>query len=169
MQERILTSNEIYLGAEALDLLKGDTTKTIETHLGTFCYQDSHIFTFEEGLIGFKDNKNFAIGAVPGMPTHENYGLMQSLDNPALSFILFYPELEDTQLSLIAQKVRIILKTDLAYSHTAPQQINRTNLAVAFLVTITKNEDNTTQVGCVQDAPIVFLNHQKRAWQIVIH
>jgi hypothetical protein len=147
--------------------LNTESLISIQTRFGAIEYNPKDVYTFEEGLAGFKNNTLYVRGSVPGMEGNAAYGLLQSLDQADLTFILFYPELCDTQTALITQRIRAITKGDMR-GDAKEIRILRGECQAAFLVISNPNEQGKCDVSCVASAPIVFLPSQQKAWQILL-
>lgn len=147
--------------------------KALASHLGMLHFNADDVYHFNDGLAGFKHHVSYVRLPLPQMEHNNRYGLLQSSEDPDLSFILFYPELSEAQLSIITQKVRAVMIGDPRYQIT-PLQWNREHIRIAFLVIIEKSDDQKTSsdnlaVRCVSNAPIVFVESLKRGWQIALH
>lgn len=163
------TATETYFPVNDTDIFMNMDIdlQQIETRLGTFLYTSDDVYMFDEGLAGFKKNVVFAKSALPNLRENSSYGMLQSLEDQDLSFILFYPNLDDTQISIVAQKVRTIMKANPYLSNTN-FQFSRSNIEVGFLVIIQNDANGKQLVSCVSDAPLVFLTDIKKAWQLVL-
>ncbi len=62
-------------------------TKTIETRFGPLSYRPDAAIRFPHGLVGFPDAKSFVLAELSD-PRMSAFKLLQSLDNPGLSFIV---------------------------------------------------------------------------------
>lgn len=136
------------------------------TRFGDLAYFEDDIYVFDDGLSGFKQHNCFIRTNLPQMPHHDAFGLLHSMRDENLSFILFYPTLTMQQKSLLLQKVKTILKVSIHYAQQL-DHFTSADLTVAFLV-ILKEAQGETEVRCVEEAPLVFLEPLKKAWQIVL-
>ncbi len=59
----------------------------VETRFGVYAFDDSNTLEFPFGLLGFAGRQRFGVGNLP-QPELEAYKLMQSLQDPSLSFII---------------------------------------------------------------------------------
>ena len=148
--------------------LKNSTVcpKQCFTRFGVLNYMPDNIYTFDEGLAGFREHLIYVRTALPQLPNNSSYGLLQSLKTEDVSFILFYPQLSDDQVSIIYQKIKMIVRVDKKNALFA-NKIDRSDITVAFLVII-NDVSGQRDVRCVQDAPIVFVDSLKKAWQVLL-
>lgn len=135
------------------------STGTLTTRLGEILFMSDDVYIFSTGLAGFREYTTFVRAPIPHVPKHLNYGMLQSLENADLSFILFYPTLDADQHAHILGNVR---------SSAGNEQIHKEDIDIAFLVIINKEDTQKTNVTLVQDAPLVFIKKTQTAWQIVL-
>ena len=129
-----------------------------DTRLGAIHYSESDVFHFNDGLAGFPNNTKFALTRVPGVQEGERYNLLQSLEDSALSFILYYPALDETQQADVLSNVQKML---------GDGAITRDEVGFALLVVINNDASGQTKVTFVEDAPLVFSSKTQEAWQLV--
>lgn len=141
-----------------------DTTNTIiasgmiETRLGVIMYTHEDIFCFHDGLTGFPNKKKFALVDVPNIPADQRYGLLQSLEDDDLCFILSYPVLNNQQQEQVLNTVQNINNNKF---------ITKDEVSLAFLVIVNNDSNNTPHISLVTDAPLLFLNATKEGWQMI--
>ncbi len=166
MSSETRTSCTLKINAEMVSAV---SFMTMSTRMGLITYSPEDIYTIEDGLAGFRHVKAFIKTALPGAQENASYGILQAKEDEDLAFILFFPTLDVTQYSVIAQRVKTILMGEsLKASVPARNGLDDNNMSVGFLVIVKKTEDGSSEVSCVQDAPIVFLHSHKKAWQIVL-
>jgi flagellar assembly factor FliW len=136
----------------------GAANGILETKLGAIHYTQDDIFSFNDGLVGFPNKIRFTLTDVPGIPTTQRYGMLQSLDDNSLSFIVYYPALDEEQQKSVLSNVRKILEDD---------EITSNEIGFAFLVVANQNEGAQANIEFVTDAPLVFLSKTQEAWQMV--
>lgn len=134
-------------------------TGTMITRLGSILFTPDDIYSFNGGLSGFKERTAFVRTNVPSISSNLNYGMLQSLDDSDLSFILFYPVLDASQQEAILHNM---------CSRLGRMFVPYGAIDVAFLVIPNKENNGKSNVGFVKDAPIVFLKTTKQAWQLVL-
>jgi flagellar assembly factor FliW len=61
----------------------------VENRFGTFRFEPEQMMHFAQGLIGFAHCRRFALASLPGDGAVNNFRLLQSLDEPSLSFIVW--------------------------------------------------------------------------------
>jgi flagellar assembly factor FliW len=135
------------------------STGTLMTRLGTILFTPDDIYTFNTGLTGFREYNTFVRTFVPNIPSHLTYGMLQSLENMDLSFILFYPALDEMQRERIVTQVRIL---------AADEALSNDDIEIAFLVIVNKDDASKPTTTLVKDAPLVFMKKTQMAWQIVL-
>jgi flagellar assembly factor FliW len=131
---------------------------TIETRLGKIQYTNDDIFYFNEGLVGFPNKIKFTLTDVPGIPQSERYGMLQSLDDSELSFIVHYPVLDEKQQQSIIATVHTLI---------GDKNISKDEIGFALLVITDKDETGQSNVKFVTDAPLIFISKTQEAWQMV--
>ena len=134
------------------------THGVIESRLGAIEYTNNDVFYFNDGLVGFPNKTKFTLTDVPGIPQSQRYGMLQSLDDNSLSFIVHYPVLDDEQQSSILATVHTMIGDD---------QISKDDVGFAFLVITGHDETGQTNVKFVTDAPLIFLSKTQEAWQMM--
>ena len=143
--------------------LKLKNLKIFNTRMGNIHYADHDIYTFDMGLTGFKQcHRYIKTRSLPQLNCSE-FGLLQSCDNSDLCFILYYPEFPLDMKILMRQKVLAILKAS-----QLDTKVENHHLEIAFFVLIDKQKDGSVDVRLVEEGPIVFANHIKKAWQIML-
>jgi flagellar assembly factor FliW len=118
-------------------------------HLGDIQYSEADILTFEHGIPGFEDNKNYIL--IPAEDIEFPFSYLQSIHNSELAFIITDPflfvENYDFELSKVdSEALEVNSDEDLG------------NISVFAIVTIPKDVDKTT-INIM--APIV-INHVAR-------
>jgi flagellar assembly factor FliW len=134
------------------------THGVVETKLGAIQYTNDDIFYFNDGLVGFPNKVRFTLTDVPGISKSERYGMLQSLDDNALSFIVHYPVLDEEQQ-------RSILST--VHTMAGDEKISKDEIGFAFLVITGSDETGQSNVKFVTDAPLIFISKTQEAWQMV--
>ncbi len=134
------------------------THGVIETKLGKIQYTNDDIFHFNDGLVGFPNKVRFTLTDVPGVPEGQRYGMLQSLDDNALSFIVHYPVLDEAQQNSILSTV---------HTMAGDEKISKDEIGFAFLVITGDNETGQSSVNFVTDAPLIFISKTQEAWQMV--
>ena len=132
--------------------------KKMETKLGMIEYTDDDIFYFHEGLAGFPHSVKFTLTELPGVAQSDRYGMMQSLEDASLSFIIYYPALNESQQESILKTVKDIAKDE---------QLTKEEIGFAFFVITQQNNSNIPFLEYAKDAPLVFVNKTKEAWQVI--
>jgi len=130
----------------------------INTRLGTIHIADNDIFDFNDGLVGFPNKTKFTLTDVPGIPADQRYGLLQSLEENALSFIVHYPVLDEVQQNAVLLNVQKMV---------GDASITKDEIGFAHLVLLSNGEAGTSNVSFVTDAPLVFLSKTQEAWQMI--
>ena len=130
----------------------------VQTKLGDIQYTNDDVFYFNDGLVGFPNKVRFTLTDVPGVPENQRYGMLQSLDDNNLSFIVHYPVLDDAQQNSILSTVQTI-----ANDHS----ISKDEIGFAFLVITDREETGQASVKFVTDAPLIFISKTQEAWQMV--
>jgi flagellar assembly factor FliW len=133
---------------------------TVETKLGKIDYTNNDIFYFNEGLLGFPNKIKFSLTDLPGTPKSERYGLLQSLEDTSLSFIVHYPALDENQQFSIHTAVKKM---------TENETVTKDEIGFAFLVITNPDKDGQLVIDYVTDAPLVFVSKTQEAWQMVNH
>lgn len=136
---------------------------TLTTRFGPITYTQDDVYTFHTSLTGFDQYKRFIKTRHFPILTNPSLGLLQSIEDPDLCFILFYPETPEEISQLIYEKVNSLRKN-------LPQEnrhIQLQDIDLAFLVMIEKDEKEHIQVSLVESGPLVFDTDQKVAWQII--
>jgi flagellar assembly factor FliW len=146
----------------------------MNSRLGVIHYTDKDIYTLEEGLAGFKSYLTFIKSKMPGLENNSAYGVFQSLENPSLCFILFYPELTNLQRLQIQKRINNMMnfepflkKPNLDYANECVPE-SSANYEVAFLVVFLEQEGGKKILSCVKEAPLLFLPKEQKAWQIIL-
>ncbi len=135
------------------------STGTLITRLGTILFTPDDIYTFNAGLTGFREHNTFVRTLVPNIPSHLTYGMLQSLENADLSFILFYPALDEGQRERIITHIRVL---------AGDEAVSNEDIEIAFLVIVNKDDASKPTTTLVKDAPLVFMKRTQTAWQIVL-
>lgn len=130
----------------------------VQTKLGEIQYTNDDIFYFNDGLVGFPNKVRFTLTDVPGVPENQRYGMLQSLDDNNLSFIVHYPVLDDAQQNSILSTVQTI---------SNDHNIAKDEIGFAFLVITDREETGQANVKFVTDAPLIFISKTQEAWQMV--
>ncbi|MES2252482.1 MAG: flagellar assembly protein FliW [Pseudomonadota bacterium] len=131
---------------------------TIDTRLGTIQVTDNDIFYFNDGLVGFPNKIKFTLTDVPGIPTDQRYGLLQSLEEEALSFIVHYPVLDEVQQNAVLLNIQKMV---------GDESITKDEIGFALLVLLSNGSTGQSNVSFVTDAPLVFLSKTQEAWQMI--
>lgn len=134
------------------------THNVVETKLGAIQYTNNDIFYFNDGLVGFPNKVRFTLTDVPGIPQSQRYGMLQSLDDNALSFIVHYPVLDEEQQQSILSTVHGMIDD---------KKISKEEIGFAFLVITDRDETGESRVKFVTDAPLIFISRTQEAWQMV--
>lgn len=130
----------------------------VQTKLGEIQYTNDDVFYFNDGLVGFPNKVRFTLTDVPGVPENQRYGMLQSLDDNNLSFIVHYPVLDDAQQNSILSTVQTI---------SNDYNISKDEIGFAFLVITDREETGQANVKFVTDAPLIFISKTQEAWQMV--
>lgn len=130
----------------------------VQTKLGEIQYTHDDIFYFNDGLVGFPNKVRFTLTDVPGVPQSQRYGMLQSLDDNNLSFIVHYPVLDDEQQDSILSTVHTMVNDN---------NISKDEIGFAFLVITDTEETGQSNVKFVTEAPLIFISKTQEAWQMV--
>ncbi|CAO5678857.1 MAG: Flagellar assembly factor FliW [Holosporales bacterium] len=137
---------------------------TMKTRLGMIDVNPEYIYTFEEGLYGFSDAKNFVIAPMPGIDDITPFLLMQSLDDDQLCFILLNSNLNYE--NLVSNIPSLLLKQDIEQvAHALNLDID--DIAFSFLVSFQQEGDAKMTINTM--APLFFSKEHKLAWQILLN
>ena len=134
------------------------THGVLETKLGVIEYTSDDIFYFNDGLVGFPNNVRFTLTDVPGIAHNQRYGMLQSMDDSSLSFIVYYPILDKGQQDSVLTNVQKMMEDE---------KITKDEVGLAFLDITNQDKAGQANVEFVTDAPLVFLSKTKEAWQML--
>lgn len=98
----------------------------LTNHFGDFVVHADTALTFDHGIIGFSEFKNFALVKLPHLETETPFRLLVSLDEPHLSFIVFpttsqFPLIDKEDVSALCQHYKT-KPSDLLLLHMASIQ-----------------------------------------------
>ena len=88
---------------------------SIETRFGCFVFTPANRFTFPQGLIGFSQLREFGLANFPD-PQLADFNLLQSIDDPALTFIVHPLPLEGGPVA-VADVEECFAACNLSLSH----------------------------------------------------
>lgn len=119
--------------------------------LGELNIDESKIITFEDGILGFENIKEYCIASIP---QKEGFYLLQSIEDENISFILINPwdTFKDYEI-------------DIEDSHLKLMDIEESSqLAVYSIISFKKNDITANLL-----APVVINAETKKGVQIVLH
>jgi flagellar assembly factor FliW len=134
----------------------------LETRMGIFECFENDVFLFPNGLVGFEHTHYFAmLEKIPSLSESVSYGMMQSLENKNVVFILFFPPMDDNQIARIHQEMNSVRRSE---------DISVDDIVIAFLVIINKDEgEGGESVDCIKDAPLIFIKSLNQGFQLVLN
>lgn len=134
-----------------------NTTVTIENKFGTLVFEEADMVHVTQGLVGFPEYQRFALAALPETGKDNQFRLLQSLDEPDLSFIVFPTTIENALLD----------KVDI---EGICQQFSIPNSHVVLLHIATIRDDGTgnTNMSLNLKAPIIVDAGKQTAVQYVL-
>ena len=132
-----------------------DESVTIETRFGPLTFPHASVVRMPRGMLGFADHQMFGLADMPDANLAQ-FKVLQSMDDPALSFIVLPLEagVDVIQRADLINACRL-LKIEFADS-------------VTLLVVSTRLVGETTQISVNLRAPIVLDAPNRRAWQFVL-
>lgn len=137
---------------------------TLTTRLGMVHVLPENIYTFEEGLYGFSNAKNFVVAPMPALEESSPFFVMQSLDDESLCFILLNSSLTVGENVIGAPS--IILEQDIEQA-AITLNIPKEDTKVAFLVSFHPEEGKNITINTM--APLFFSDEQKIGWQVLLN
>lgn len=105
------------------------STETIQSRFGEITVDTSRSIAFPRGLLGLPEKANFVVANFPSQKMQQ-FKVLQSLDEPALSFITLPVDIQNPIISL----------TDLRTACTE-LQIAEADLAVLLIVSVHRSPD----------------------------
>lgn len=141
--------------AEPAESAGADDSATIETRFGPLTFPHAGLVRMPRGLLGFADHQMFGLADMPD-PNLVQFKVLQSMDDPALSFIVLPLEAGND----VIQRADLInacrlLKIEFADS-------------VTLLVVSTRKVGEATQISVNLRAPILVDAPNRQAWQFVL-
>lgn len=118
-------------------------TETIESRFGKIAIDKAKAILFPVGLLGMPEKNNFGLTGFPN-PKLQQFKLLQSLDDHALSFITLPLELENS----------IIDREDIVAA-AADMEIPLTQLGIVLIVSVHRNASDV-RLSVNARAPIFF-------------
>lgn len=133
----------------------GDDVVIVKSRYGDYEVRRDHLITFPKGLIGFGDQRRFALLDLPN-PGADRFKLLQSLDDLALAFhvLPLQPETSGFDSADIAAAV-------------GPLDIKSESLAVLLIVTLRRADDGVELTANMR-APVLIDANSRTAYQHVI-
>ena len=128
--------------------------KTIRSRFGDITVDPRKAVTFPRGLLGMADKFNFVLANFPS-PKMQQFTLLQSLDDHALSFITLPVSMEN---AIITRKDLLAACQDL--------QILEANLAVLLIVTVHRSPGQV-RLSVNSRAPLLIDAERKLGVQYV--
>jgi len=146
------------LGALTGVLMSGNAENTIkiENQLGSFEFDSNNLLTFDSGIVGFHDLRDFALASLP-YDNMDNFKLLQSIEVPDLSFIVL-PTSPDS--AMLEEK-------DLAEISKSFNNLDPKNMALLFIVTI-RQLPAGIKMTMNQRAPVVLDTASKKGRQFIL-
>ncbi len=128
----------------------------IETRFGAMKFDSGNAVYLPRGIFGYADFHDFALADLPD-PKLEQFKLLQSLTEPALSFIVAPANLDDNAIETadIEDACRVL--------SIAPED------AAVLLIVATRRLGAETQVSVNLRAPIIVDTRTQNGWQYVLH
>jgi flagellar assembly factor FliW len=128
----------------------------IENRFGTFRFEPQQMLDLPQGLIGFAQFRRFGVGNLPGDGATNHFKLLQSLDEPNLSFIVWPTTAENAMIA--AEDVDALLDSF---------HISRDALVLLHIITIREMGGQISMTLNVK-APVVVDATARTAVQQVI-
>ena len=126
----------------------------IETRdFGTIEVNENDIYDFPNGLYAFEDNKRFALLSPLGEDVYPMW--LQSLDDPALCFIVFNPVLIDGGFTVV-----------LADNERSQLGLGNDDAATALVIAKVPADYKHTTVN--MKSPIVLNKKERKAIQVIL-
>ena len=132
----------------------GGTMETIKSRFGDITVDTGKAVAFARGLLGMPDKANFALVKFPSEKMQQ-FTLLQSLDDPALSFITLPINLDNPIISY--NDLRVACK-DL--------QVSETDLAILLIVTVHRGPQDV-KLSVNARAPLLIDAQRRQGIQYV--
>lgn len=147
-------SNIAALQSPPPDLVETEDSVTMTTRFGTFSFNRAAAITMPRGIPGFSEQREFSLADL-GEEIPGQFKLMQSLQDPNISFLIAPMSLESCPIS----------EADLGDALNA-LGINAEDVAIVLIVTI-RRIGESAQVTVNLRAPIFIDTRNQLAWQHV--
>jgi flagellar assembly factor FliW len=134
---------------------QGDCLR-IDTRFGRMEISPSHVIHFVSGLLGFAQAREFVV-VQPGDPKHQLFRILQCVNDPTLSFIVFPPSPDSG----------LIDAADIAAAASA-LGYQRDDLVVLLLVTVRRGSEGHALTVNLR-APVLIDAGRFRGAQYVLH
>lgn len=127
----------------------------IETHnIGTIEYSESDIITFEEGLYGFSEAKEFVLAGE--IDSEFPFQWLQSINDPMLSFVVTSPFL-------------FVEQYDFELPDAVVEKMDLKSIDAVMIYCLTVIPDDAALTTINLKAPIVINKETKQAKQIILN
>lgn len=127
----------------------------IETHnIGTIEYSESDIITFEEGLYGFSEAKEFVLAGE--IDSEFPFQWLQSINDPMLSFVVTSPFL-------------FVEQYDFELPDSVVEKMDLKSIDAVMIYCLTVIPDDAALTTINLKAPIVINKETKQAKQIILN
>jgi len=130
-------------------------TETIATRFGELAYDPADTVDMPRGMPGFAGDQRFAFACLAD-PNHASLRVMQSLTDPAVSFLV----------APIEESHGLFGPDDLAEAHAAVG-VAPEDLAIAVVVSV-RRQPGSIQISANLRAPILIDTRTRRAVQYVL-
>jgi flagellar assembly factor FliW len=130
-------------------------TETIATRFGELAYDPADTVDMPRGMPGFAGHQKFAFACLPD-PNHASLRVMQSLADPAVSFLV----------APVAASQGLFAPADLAEAQAAAGA-PADDLAIAVVVSV-RRQPGSIQLSANLRAPILIDTRNRRAVQYVL-
>lgn len=128
---------------------------TIDTRFGRFEVDFDKTIRIPRGIIGFENAHSFILLDVPG-ESNQAFKLLQSLDDPALGFIVLPLSPQD----------EAIAEADLHASCTA-FGVTREEAAFLLIVSVRPDAEGAVRMSVNLRAPVLLDTRTQTGWQVV--
>lgn len=135
---------------------EGPKEGTIDTRFGRFEVDFDKAIRIPRGIIGFETAYSFILLDVPG-ESNQAFKLLQSLDDPALGFIVLPLSPQD----------EAIAEADLQAS-CAAFGVAREDAAFLLIVTVRPDAEGTVRMTVNLRAPLLLDTRTQTGWQVVL-
>ena len=127
----------------------------IETHnIGTIEYSESDIITFEEGLYGFSEAREFVLAGE--IDSEFPFQWLQSVNDPMLSFVVTSPFL-------------FVEQYDFELPDAVVEKMDLKSIDAVMIYCLTVIPDDAALTTINLKAPIVINKETKQAKQIILN